>query len=378
MPTIMYSEAPGQAAAGGGFAPQAATANPTPAGASAVAAAPAPAAAASMTAAATIGVVGAADAMSAQNQRSSPELDQWINSYVHQPVLATPGLNYLNQVPINFDRCTELFAQDAVANSPHRARLIPAIESGAFMRTSLEVYFKLDTQGANFLMWNNGGIRDYVVSVFQHCGLIEPKEMQISKMFSAFDAKQAGRLGVQECLLLVDAVARTVFRADLPQASASSAAPPRIELPTFAPAPAAAQQAPAVAPQAQAPQSPQPLGTSAAASPFLDLLVRGRQDGAGLQDAQQPCIFSTLANHGQQMPATEVQLDGALRLVDGVVSLARILCQRAPTSVVNGGPHAEEVRQRLQAKANEMIKAQQAMFSASCQAPPQDLSITMT
>jgi hypothetical protein len=280
-------------------------------------------------------------------------LEQWVSSYVHQPVLATPGINYLNQVPINFDRCTELFSQETMANALHRARMIPAIESGAVMRTSMEVLMKCDTHGKPFLTWGNGGIRDYVVGVFQQLGLAEPKEMQINKMFTAFDVNKNNVLGVHECLLLVDAIARTVFRADPPQPSASSGAVPNVTVANAAPAGAA----------------PQPLGTQAAASPFLALLAGlGRQDGLAQDAALRPIVYSTLVNHGQRMPSTEVLIDGSRCLIDGSISLARILCQRAPTSVLSGGAHAEEVRLRLQQKAAAMIAAHQAMVTGAAPA----------
>lgn len=285
----------------------------------------------------------------APDARRKAELDTWVSAYVQQPVLVTPGINYLNQIAINFDRCTELFAQEAKANAPHRARLVAAIENGSFMRTCAEAFLRRDPQARNYLQWSTGAIRDYVVGIFQNLGLVPPSEAAIGKMFSAFDVNKQNMLGMHECILLVDAIARSVFRADAQtgapgnevrqQATSSSASP---DGPTV---PAAA------------------LGTQAAASPFLAMLAGlGRRDSSSQDAPARPHVYSTLSDHGRRMPATEVRGFG---VVDGAMPLARILCQRAPTSVHHGGPHSEEVRQRLQAKAAAMIAAQQANQAAA-------------
>lgn len=283
-------------------------------------------------------------------------LHEWVSQYVHQPVLATAGITYLSQISIVFSLFAELLAPLAAANASNRDRIIHAIESGAFMRATLDVFDQWDTSGSRHLTWDNGVIPGYVTAVFTQYGLCAPNESQIQRMFQAFDIKKQLALGAQECVLLVDAIARAILRVN-PTAGFEeerTARPvmtmqdqPKLEQPQVSPMDVKHVES---ACELHGLSLMEALGSATFAGHPLAALVRRRNVVAEAGPAR-PFVYSNKADKGVQMGPTEVHGVG---LVEGATSIARLLIQRVPTSVLSGSPQGMEVRRRLQAKVAEM------------------------
>jgi len=297
----------------------------------------------------------------------SLSLHEWAAQYVHQPVLTTASINYLNQISVVFAAFAELFSPLAAANASHRERIIHAIESGAFMRATVDVFDQWDTAGSNKgLTWENGVIQGFVTAVFTQYGLSAPVESRMQAIFQVFDVRKQLVLGARECVLLVDAVARTIFRINpAPGVAEERPLSQPVMLDMAIPEPPQLDQ-----PQANAPmdvkqvESPcelhglemmKALSTALAGQPLAALLGGGFRRNDPIEAGfVQPFVYSNLAEKGKQTGPTQVCGVG---LVEGATSIARLLIQRVPTSVLSGSAQGNEVRLRLQRKVAAMQAA---------------------
>lgn len=140
--------------------------------------------------------------------------ERWVTSYAPLPVLRTPTLTYPSGAYVNFQEFSKVLAPVAAVNAAHRARIIPAIESGDLVRQTLQTYTACDKDLTGFLSWNNGEIRNFIASVFQQHGLSPPNEQQMYQLYSKFDADRNSVLDARECLCMVDALFRSIFFTD--------------------------------------------------------------------------------------------------------------------------------------------------------------------
>lgn len=305
-----------------------------------------------------MGMPPATQAFGSDNSRGqNVSLREWAAQYVHQPVLTTASINYLNQISIVFASFAELFSPLAAENAPNRERIIHAIESGAFMHATVDVFEQWDTTGKKSLTWENGVIQLFVTAVFTQYGLIAPLESRMQAIFQAFDVKKQLVLGARECVLLVDAVARTIFRINPAPGAAEERAitqPVMFDVEVIEP------------PQLDVKQVDSPcelhglelmkaLSAALAGQPLAALLGGGfRRNDQTKAGPVQPLVYSNLADKGTTTGPTQVVGVG---LVEGATSIARLLVQRVPTSVLSGSAEGNAVRQRLQQKVATMQAA---------------------
>jgi len=255
----------------------------------------------------------------ARESQARAAAEEFILGYVHPPVATTRGINYFNRVPIKFAKYYEALATAAAANAPKRAQLISIIEDGTWLRSSLDAFVGLDADGGR-PAWRGGGVAQFVADAFRRRGLAPPGEADIQPLFAAFDTEGAASLRLFECLMLADAVARTVCLAEAGKgASQGSSLGGDV----------GAEKEVSVIP-------PNPV------TKFFSGLSRAEQ---GADDGPaRPVLYSTFTKNWSTMGNVDVVGVG---LVDGAISVARLLIQRLPTSIVQGGPNADAIRLRL-------------------------------
>eukprot|EP00927_Polykrikos_kofoidii_P018314 TRINITY_DN18474_c0_g2_i1.p1 TRINITY_DN18474_c0_g2~~TRINITY_DN18474_c0_g2_i1.p1 ORF type:complete len:1068 (+),score=137.42 TRINITY_DN18474_c0_g2_i1:92-3295(+) len=154
-------------------------------------------------------VVAAANGSSAVRPLMLAE--HWATTYPALPVTRTPAITYPNGSVVDIHECAHELKAVAAANAQHRARMIPAIESGDLVRRTVGTYTACDRDLNGFLSWNDGEIRDFIAAVFQQHGLTTPSLQQMFQLYQKFDADRNTVLDARECLCLVDALLRAVF-----------------------------------------------------------------------------------------------------------------------------------------------------------------------
>eukprot|EP00928_Gymnodinium_smaydae_P080031 TRINITY_DN6382_c5_g1_i1.p1 TRINITY_DN6382_c5_g1~~TRINITY_DN6382_c5_g1_i1.p1 ORF type:complete len:1800 (+),score=271.27 TRINITY_DN6382_c5_g1_i1:147-5402(+) len=144
---------------------------------------------------------------------------EWVSMYSALPLAGTVSVCYSSGVCVHFEELADGLCGLAAANAPHRAHMIAAIESGELMRAALEVYAERGGDPLpGHLAWEDGGIRDYVVAVFQHFRLSPPACSQLHPVYVKFaegSGVNSGELNTSECLCLVDAVCRALFHLEI-------------------------------------------------------------------------------------------------------------------------------------------------------------------
>jgi len=204
--------------------------------------------------------------------------EHWAASFAPPSVGRTPVITYPSGALVNFQELAPSLAQVAAANAPHRARIVPAIESGDLVRQTLQTYIACDRDSTGFLNWNNGEIRNFIGSVFQQQGLSPPNEHQMYQLYAKFDADRNGVLDARECVCLVDALFRATFHTDSPmqQVPGLAAMPGLVAPPTgmAVPLQAPLPSAPVALPQMQLPRFPAPQPGVLQPPPPLGAMLR--------------------------------------------------------------------------------------------------------
>merc|ERR1719201_337838 len=85
----------------------------------------------------------------------------------------------------------------AYVNQEHRDRLIKAVESGAVMATSLDMFTRSGVDDDGDLHWEEGAFRDFVTWIFHHHNAGAPTEDLIQPFFELFDVDKKAEV---ECL----------------------------------------------------------------------------------------------------------------------------------------------------------------------------------
>lgn len=145
------------------------------------------------------------------------QAEHWVAHYAPLPVAMTPSITYPSGASVSFHEFAPTLAPLASANAQHRARVIPAIESGDVVRQTLHVYAACDRDFNGCLSWHNGEIRNFIAGVFAQQGLSPPNEQQMWLLFQKFDTDRNGVLDARECLCLVDALLRAIFFSEPPR-----------------------------------------------------------------------------------------------------------------------------------------------------------------
>lgn len=143
--------------------------------------------------------------------------EKWVANHAPLPVGHTPIVTYPGGASVSFPELAASLTPIALANAQHRARIIPAIESGDVLRQTLRTYAACDRDRSGFLSWYDGQIQNFISSVFQQLGLTPPDDQQMFQLYTKFDVDRNRVLDARECLCLVDALFRSIFFKELPR-----------------------------------------------------------------------------------------------------------------------------------------------------------------
>lgn len=166
--------------------------------------------------------------------------EHYVGSYPPLPVQTTRLITYPNGAMVNIQELSACFTPAAALYAPHRARILPAIESGELVRQTMRIYTACDRDRNGTLSWNNGEIRNFIATVFAQHGLTPPSEQQTMMLFQRFDTDHNGVLDARECLFMVDALFRSIFFLEQPGGliMAAAGSPAVIAAPSPLPSPA--------------------------------------------------------------------------------------------------------------------------------------------
>jgi len=136
--------------------------------------------------------------------------DQWVGSYIAPHLVAARTATYLGRVIVDFAQCAESLQSVVLANAPYSERAAAAIESGDLVRAAEGIYRIFD-RGRGFLSRGDGSLCAFAQAVFRHFALEPPKGEQLWPIVALFDDGR-GTLSGSQCICLVDALFRSVFR----------------------------------------------------------------------------------------------------------------------------------------------------------------------
>ncbi|CAE8590165.1 unnamed protein product, partial [Polarella glacialis] len=137
--------------------------------------------------------------------------EHWVSCYVALPLVGTVSVAYSTGVSVEFAELAPVLGSLAAANARRRPEVLDLLESGALMRTALQVFQVVD-DGSGYLTWQGGGIQDFVTAVFCQYHLSLPSSSQVAVIYEKFAAgRQQPRINTSECLCLVDALFRATF-----------------------------------------------------------------------------------------------------------------------------------------------------------------------
>mmetsp|Transcript_48330 Transcript_48330/g.134993 ORF Transcript_48330/g.134993 Transcript_48330/m.134993 type:complete len:1454 (-) Transcript_48330:98-4459(-) len=128
-----------------------------------------------------------------------------------RPSASTNDVSYPGGVSLRLSDYASLFAPVAVANGPHRSRMLAAIADQDFLPVLLQTYVACDSEAQGFLTWKHYKIHDFIVGAFRFQQLSPPSEGQTYRLFAKFDVTRSMSLGARECLSLADAAFRATF-----------------------------------------------------------------------------------------------------------------------------------------------------------------------
>eukprot|EP00933_Yihiella_yeosuensis_P072854 TRINITY_DN81394_c0_g1_i1.p1 TRINITY_DN81394_c0_g1~~TRINITY_DN81394_c0_g1_i1.p1 ORF type:complete len:879 (+),score=131.42 TRINITY_DN81394_c0_g1_i1:3-2639(+) len=162
------------------------------------------------------GTIAPAVALGQPMSQPLARAQSWVTNSAPQPVMRTPVITYPSGAVVNVQEFSQVLAPFASANAVHRARMIPAIESGDLQRQTLQTYLACDRTRSGFLQWQTGEIQSFLASIFSQQGLAPPSDSDMYALYTRFDADRNSMLDARECLCLVDALMRAVFFAEVP------------------------------------------------------------------------------------------------------------------------------------------------------------------
>lgn len=129
-------------------------------------------------------------------------------------------MTYLGGVMVEFAKYVTVLRDVALANASHHKGMSCAVQNGELARVALHAFQVLDVEGNGCLSWNDGGVQSFVSTVFCKQGLQPPRDGEVifplCAAFSGIDDQFPNsdmRLGVRECICLMDAIFRALLLA---------------------------------------------------------------------------------------------------------------------------------------------------------------------
>eukprot|EP00927_Polykrikos_kofoidii_P053524 TRINITY_DN48134_c0_g1_i1.p1 TRINITY_DN48134_c0_g1~~TRINITY_DN48134_c0_g1_i1.p1 ORF type:complete len:916 (-),score=142.11 TRINITY_DN48134_c0_g1_i1:147-2894(-) len=92
-----------------------------------------------------------------------------------------------------------------------RGTAAQALGSGKLLEVARHMFVIRDPQRTGILRWSTGGIRSFIIDVFQKVGLDCPPDHRICAMYQRFDVMQKQWLDFQQCLGVVDTLCRELY-----------------------------------------------------------------------------------------------------------------------------------------------------------------------
>eukprot|EP00929_Paragymnodinium_shiwhaense_P069680 TRINITY_DN35147_c0_g2_i1.p1 TRINITY_DN35147_c0_g2~~TRINITY_DN35147_c0_g2_i1.p1 ORF type:complete len:479 (+),score=117.05 TRINITY_DN35147_c0_g2_i1:392-1828(+) len=121
------------------------------------------------------------------------------------------GYAYTLSLPAEFQELPMLLQGCIQQNAVQQGRMSRLIETGEHVRAAVNIQLYHDKDRNGVLTWNSGEIREFIQGLFRYFGLVPPAEQQMYQIFLRCDQDRSNSLDARECIVMADAIFRTMF-----------------------------------------------------------------------------------------------------------------------------------------------------------------------